>query len=70
MTAIARAERYAGQDFPCYGTQPMVWGLATVFSPWFFDGKVVRWGPPCGSRSDAVAAAAEMASLATRAGAG
>ena len=66
MTTIARADRYAGQDFPCYGAQPMVWQLATVFNPWFFDGKVVRWGPPCESRSEAVAAAAEMVAIATR----
>lgn len=60
---LSEAPRYAGQDHPCYGVQVVGWQDSTRFLPWVFDGRTVRWGFACDTRSDAAAVAVEMANL-------
>ena len=57
----AEVPRYAGQAWPCYGVQPQGWGQATRFLPFVHDGRVVHWGWPCGTESEAREVAARMA---------
>lgn len=61
MPITAEAPRYAGQDHPCFGVQPVGWRETTRFMPWCFDGRVVRWGFACDTMGEARAVAVEMA---------
>lgn len=61
MTAIAQAERYASQDFPCYGAQLVGWQETSRFMPWFCDGRRVYWGWATDTRSEAMNIAHGMA---------
>mgnify|MGYP000069899216 CR=1 FL=1 len=36
------------------GAQLMTYGITAYFRPWYFDGRVVYWGEPEHTRSDAV----------------
>lgn len=45
---------YAGQKHPCYGVNPVFYGVETFYKPWVFDGAVVHWLPPHTNRSDAL----------------
>ena len=56
----AQAPRYAGQTYPCYGVQPIGWGLTTRFMPWVFDGSTVHWGMAADCQDDALAVALDM----------
>jgi hypothetical protein len=59
----AEAPCYQGQRHPCYGSHPRALGADTVFSPWVHDGRVVHWGHPLSTRSEAVAEARRMAEV-------
>ena len=58
---LAEATRYTGQTHPCYGVQPVGWRDETRFMPWCYDGRACRWGQACGTHSDALAIAQQMA---------
>lgn len=58
---LAEAPCYAGQRHPCYGAHPRARGVETLFSPWVHDGRVVHWGLPLLTRSEALAEARRMA---------
>lgn len=66
MSAIARAERYAGQDFPCYGAQLVTYGVTSFWAPWWFNGLVVRWGPAQTRKDEAELVALEMVAIGAR----
>ena len=42
------------------GIKPVAHGVESYFKPWYFDGKVVYWGNPEQTESDALAAAQEL----------
>tara|TARA_B100000073_G_scaffold160379_1_gene132471 strand:- start:217 stop:396 length:180 start_codon:yes stop_codon:yes gene_type:complete len=49
---------YTSGVIPCsYGAHPCPSGNLFVFKPWFFDGKIVHWGPPQETESSALAIA-------------
>ena len=39
------------------GAHPCPYGKLCIFKPWFFDGKVVHWGPTQETQSAALALA-------------
>lgn len=58
---LAEADFYQAQRHPCFGVQPRVAGHDTLFSPWVHDGRIVHWGLPVLTRSEAQAEARRMA---------
>lgn len=58
---LAEVPSYQGQRHPCYGVHAKPLGVDTVFQPWVHDGRVVHWGLPLLTRSDAMAQARSMA---------
>lgn len=42
------------------GIKLIVYGVESYFEPWYFDGKVVYWGNPEQTESDAQASAQQL----------
>jgi hypothetical protein len=42
------------------GVKLLAYGVDSYFTPWYFDGKVVYWGNPEQTESDARASAQEL----------
>lgn len=60
---LSEVPRYAGQTWPCYGVQPIGWGVTTRFMPFVHDGRVVHWGMAHDDQDAALQVAIRMAEV-------
>lgn len=61
--ALIRSEQpyYQAQRHNCYGVQPCIWGIDTIFRPWVIAGGTCHWLEPQDTRSAALEVAREFA---------
>ena len=57
---VAEANAYRGQTWACVGTQPVSWGIETLFCGWAHRHGVVWWTPLCESQAVALELAYEL----------